>query len=137
MPIKGIRPNDVTFATLISALCLNGKLDEAFRLREDMVKKYGVKPSIYVNTSLIKVYSTLISGLFKAGRKGEVVGVLEEMGKTGCKPNTVTYNAMIFGYCNEKDFESAFLVLKEIVEKGYKPDVISYNLISALCKGGK
>ncbi|KAF5195544.1 Pentatricopeptide repeat-containing protein [Thalictrum thalictroides] len=85
----------------------------------------------------IAVYSTLISGLFKAGRKGEVVGVLEEMGKTGCKPNTVTYNALIFGYCNEKDFELAFLVLKEIVEKGYKPDVISYNVISALCKGGK
>jgi len=50
----------------------------------------------------------------------------------------VTYNAIINGFCNEKDFEAAFRILDEMVEKGHKPDVISYNvIIGGLCKGGK
>ncbi|KAF9621837.1 hypothetical protein IFM89_028425 [Coptis chinensis] len=162
-----ISPNNVTFATLINGLCLNGKLDEAFKLKEDMVRKYGLEGNVCVYTSLIKglckvkemdlvfkvkeemvvemnlgvdsaVYNTLISGLLGSGRKGEVNGVLEEMRRNGCVPDTVTYNVMITGFCNEKDFESAFGVLKEMVEKGCKPDVISYNVIvSGLCKEGK
>ncbi|KAL5707441.1 hypothetical protein ACHQM5_018343 [Ranunculus cassubicifolius] len=166
MPKRGLKANAVTFATLISRLCGEGKVGEAFRVKEDMVKVYNVKPNGYVYTSLIKamckgsevekafklkeemisegivvdaaVYTTLITGLFRSGRKGEVSGLLEEMRSKGCKPDTVTYNAMISGYCGEKDFESAFGRLKEMKEKGCKPDVISYNvIISGLCKDGK
>nr|DAD23255.1 TPA_asm: hypothetical protein HUJ06_024718 [Nelumbo nucifera] len=49
----------------------------------------------------------------------------------GYKPDNITYiNAMISGFCNEKDFDSAYALLNEMTEnKGCKPDVISYNVI--------
>ncbi|KAL5997779.1 hypothetical protein ACLOJK_008709 [Asimina triloba] len=164
MRSKGIRPNVVTFGTLVSALCTNSKLDEAFKLKEEMENAFSVKPNAFIYTSLIKglckkneldlafklkdemlsdckvgldsaAYSTLISALYKVGRKGEVVGVLEEMRRNGCEPDTVTYNAMIAGFCNDKEFDSAFSVLHEMREKGCKPDVLSYNtIIAGFCR---
>ncbi|GFZ12391.1 pentatricopeptide repeat (PPR) superfamily protein [Actinidia rufa] len=162
---RGIRPNTVTFGTLIKVLCENNKLEEAFRVKEDMGRDFRVKPNTFVYASLMKglykanefdlafklkdemlerkieldsrVYSTLISAFFKAGRKGDVIGVLEEMKENGCKPDTVTYNALIHGYCQEKNFEAAFGVLSEL-EKEFKPDVTSYNvIIGGFCKEGK
>ncbi|XP_012075825.1 putative pentatricopeptide repeat-containing protein At1g53330 [Jatropha curcas] len=166
MKNRDLAPNVVTFGTLIYGLCLDFKLKKAFKLKNYMVKVYGVSANAYVYASLMKglcrigelslafrlkdemvrdgvkldsaIYSTLIDGLLKIGRKEEVPGVLEEMNSNGCKPDTVTYNVMINGYCKDKDFESAYKILDEMIEKGCKPDVISYNVIlGELCKDGK
>ncbi|KAM3698244.1 hypothetical protein ACB098_06G174000 [Castanea mollissima] len=163
---RGVCPNVVTFGTLIHQLCLNFQLEEAFKLKNDMVRAYGVMPNAFVYASLIKgvcrigelslafrlkeemvrnrlkldstVYATLIRVLFEVGRKDEAFGLLEEMKGSGCMPDTVTYNAMISGFCKERNSEAAFRILDEMVEKGCKPDVISYNvIIGGLCKEGK
>ncbi|PON86482.1 Pentatricopeptide repeat [Trema orientale] len=163
---RGVRPNGVTFATLISGLCANYRLEEAMRLKEDMIRLYRVEPEAPVYTPLIKelcrigelslafglkdelerykvkldsaVYTTLISALSKFGRKGEAYWILEEMKVSGCKPDTVTYNAMINGFCMEKDFEAAYKILDQMVKEGCKPNIISYNvIIGGLCNEGK
>ncbi|XP_062078029.1 putative pentatricopeptide repeat-containing protein At1g53330 [Humulus lupulus] len=166
MRSKGVHPNVVTFATLISGLCSNCKLEEALRLKEDMSRVYGVKPNASVYASLIKelckidefclafglkdemergkitlgptVYTTFISALFKVGKKDEAYRILEEMKVSGCKPDTVTYNAMIHAFCMKKDSDAAYKVLDQMVKEGCKPDIISYNvIIGGLCKEGK
>nr|CAD1843222.1 unnamed protein product [Ananas comosus var. bracteatus] len=165
---RGIKPSVVTFGTLITALCDNSMLHDAFRLKELMLESYNMKPNVYVYTTLIKalckntqmglalklkeemlldkeltldsaVYSTLIRMLFRAGRKGEVVGILEEMKGKGIEPDTVTYNAMLAGFCeDEKDFEAAFEVLNEMERKKCRADVVSYNtIITGFCKQGR
>ncbi|XP_030969750.1 putative pentatricopeptide repeat-containing protein At1g53330 [Quercus lobata] len=145
-------PDACTYNILIKARCRSGRLEdawleEAFKLKNDMMRVYGVMPNAFVYTSLIKgvcgigelslafklkeemvrnklklnstVYSTLISVLFEVGRKEEVLGLLEEMKGFGCMPDTVTYNAMISGFCKERNSEAAFRILDEMVEKGF------------------
>ena len=159
---RGFQPSGATFGPLISFLCSNSMLEEAFKLKEDM-RMHNLTPNAFIYTSLIKglckkgeldyalrikelmvlddgvqldaaVYSTIIKGLFDAGRKEEVVGLLEEMKARKLEPNTVCYNAMIAGFCDEKDFTAAFSVLSEMARKGTKPDVVSYNsILSGLC----
>ncbi|XP_052177101.1 putative pentatricopeptide repeat-containing protein At1g53330 [Diospyros lotus] len=160
---KRIRPNVVTFGTLINGLCVNFKLSEALRLKEDMERVFRVKPNGFVYSSLIKglckadelnlafkvkdemlkrrlefdlsVYPSLISALFKVGRKGDVNGLLEEIKQNGCKPDIMTYNAMIYGFCQDENFDAAFGILSEMENKGCKPDIISYNvIIGGLCR---
>ncbi|CAN7028875.1 unnamed protein product [Brassica rapa subsp. trilocularis] len=149
---KKVKPTGVTFGTIIRVLCNDLKVKEALKMKHDMLKVYGVFPTVHIYASLIKalcqvgelglafklkdevkadsaIYSTLISSLIKAGRSDEVSGILEEMREKGCEPDTVTYNVLINGVCLENDFESAYKVLDEMVEKGLKPDVISYNVI--------
>ncbi|XP_010535038.1 PREDICTED: putative pentatricopeptide repeat-containing protein At1g53330 [Tarenaya hassleriana] len=161
-----VKPSGVTFGTLIHGLCRDSKVKEALKMKHDMLKMYGVRPTIHVYASLIKalceigelslafklkeeanegkikldsaIYSTLISSLLKVGRSNEVSGLLEEMRENLCKPDTVTYNVLINGFCIKSDTESACRVLDEMEEKGCKPDVISFNMVlAALCKAKK
>lgn len=163
---RAILPNAATFGTLVHLLCANGKLDEALKLKREMLDIYAIHPNIYVYTPLIKalcrtsnvkmafelkdemekgeialdstIYNTLIHALYENGRKDEVSQLLKEMHDKGCKPNTVTYNIMINQYCKDKDCAAAHRILDEMEEKGSKPDVVSYNvIIRGLCKDGK
>ncbi|KAF3514469.1 hypothetical protein F2Q69_00010131, partial [Brassica cretica] len=149
---RKVKPTGVTFGTLMHGLCKYLKVKEALKMKQDMLKVYGVCPTVHVYAFLIKalcrvgelslafklkdevkvdstIYYTLISLLIKDGRSNEVPEILEEMREKGCEPDKVTYNVLVNGFCVENDLESAYRVLDEMVEKGLKPDVISYNMI--------
>ncbi|KAH0850572.1 hypothetical protein HID58_095410, partial [Brassica napus] len=168
---KKVKPTGVTFGTLVSELCKNFKVKEALKMKHHMLKVYGVCPTVHVYASLIKalcqigelslafklkdeayegkikidsaIYSTLISSIIKAGRSAEVTGILEEMRKKGCEPDTVTYNVLTNGFCVENDLESAYRVLDEMVDKdmprrGCIPDILSYRIVfDGLCEGSQ
>ncbi|KAL6865219.1 hypothetical protein ACP4OV_016370 [Aristida adscensionis] len=158
---RGIAPTVVTFGTVVAALCNADRLEEAFEVKEVMVRRFGVMPNGHVYTSLMKglcrrgdvdaavrlkeqmagnaelvldsgVYATLVRALFRVGRKGEVVGLLEEMKRRGILADTVVYNAMIAGFFeDEKNPDGAFAVLDDMQKSGCKADVLSYNTLVA------
>ncbi|KAJ8527704.1 hypothetical protein K7X08_015155 [Anisodus acutangulus] len=124
-----MKGNAFVYVALIKGLCKVDDLNVADKMKEEMLKK------VELNSV---VYPTFISAYFRVDRKDEVYGLLNEMEKNGCKCDTVTFNALMRGYCQEKDFVSAFRVLDEMERKGCKPDVISCNvIIRGLCNDGK
>ncbi|KAK7405337.1 hypothetical protein VNO78_06579 [Psophocarpus tetragonolobus] len=163
----GIRPNQVTFGTLINLLCKepNLHLKEAFKVKFHMERVFKVKPNVFVYTNLIKgvcevgdfdcafrlkdemvrnnlrldaiVYNTLVSALFKAGKKDLGFTILDEMKSSGVKPDAVTCNVLIGEFCRDGNLEEVYRVLDDGVE-GVKPDVFGYNVVIGwLCKEGK
>ncbi|KAK4856736.1 hypothetical protein QYF36_020615 [Acer negundo] len=187
---KHTGPDACSYNILINGCVMSGRfeLEEALKLKEDMTKVYNVSPNGHIYASLIKrlcevselnsaiglkqeivrdkvelesgIYSTLISVMLKVGRKEEVSGIFEEMREKGCNPNTVTYNVMINGLCNKKDFEGAFgmfdvmriifnglcdgmqfedaaLILDEMIFKGFVPRCEHiYKFVDGLCQLG-
>ncbi|BAT89485.1 hypothetical protein LR48_Vigan08g023500 [Vigna angularis] len=164
---RGVRPNQITFRTLINLLCKSPQLHlpQAFKVKEDMDRVFKIKPNAFVYTSLIKavcevgdfdsavrlkdemvrnnlkldvvVYNTLVSGFLKGGKKDIGFRVLEEMKIGGVKPNSVTCNVLIGEFCREGKFEEAYRILNDGLE-GVKPDVFGYNVVIGwLCKEGK
>ncbi|KAF1899756.1 hypothetical protein Lal_00019887 [Lupinus albus] len=163
---RNVRPNVVTYGTLINGLCKNSRLREALKLKEEMERVLKLKPNVLLYTTLIKgvcevgkfglafrlkdemvrnnvkldaaVYNTIIAALFKGGRKEEGLGVLKEMKKSGCEADIVTYNVLIVEFCREENFEKAFKVLDKMEVVNVKADVVSYNvIIGGMCKVGK
>ncbi|TVU17030.1 hypothetical protein EJB05_33037, partial [Eragrostis curvula] len=165
---RRIAPTVVTLGTIVAALCEAGKLEEAFEVKDTMAQWFNLMPNAHVYTSLMKglcergdvdaavrlkeeiagnadlvldsaVYATLVRALFRVRRKGEVVGLLEEMKGRGIVADTVVYNAMVAGFCeDEKDPSAAFAVLEDMKKCGCKVDVLSYNtLLAGLCKLGR
>ncbi|XP_028763852.1 putative pentatricopeptide repeat-containing protein At1g53330 [Neltuma alba] len=159
-----VRPNVVTFGTLMNGLCSNGEIQEALKFKEDMTRNFKLKPNAFLYATLLKglcqtgelsrafsikdemvrnkveldsaIYTTLIDALFKVGRKEEALVFMEEMKKSGCKPDIATYNVMISEYCREKNFEEAYKILEQA--ENLKPNVVSYNvIIGSLCREGK
>ncbi|KAL3576571.1 hypothetical protein D5086_021854 [Populus alba] len=114
-----VYPNAYIYASLIKGVCKNGELSLAFRLKKEMIRnKIELDPAIY---------STLISGLFKAGRKEEALGVWEDMKERGI---------LFDGFCNGMQFKEAAFILDEMIFKGFVPCSSSIcKFVNRLCEG--
>ncbi|GJM94863.1 hypothetical protein PR202_ga11545 [Eleusine coracana subsp. coracana] len=127
-----VKPNAYVYTSLMKGLCEKGDVDAAVRLKEEITGD----ADIVLDSA---VYATLVRALFWVGRKCEVVGLLEEMKRRGIVADTVVYNAMIAGFCEDgRDPCAAFAVLEDMKKSGCKVDVVSYNtLLAGLCKLGR
>ncbi|CAL4910830.1 unnamed protein product [Urochloa decumbens] len=158
---RSITPTVVTFGTLVAALCDAGRLEDAFEVKEVMVKRYNLTPNACMYVSLMKglcgkgevdaavrlkeemagnaelvldsaVYATLLRAFFRAGRRGEVVGLLDEMKGRGVVADKVVHNALIAGFCeDERDPSAAFAVLDDMQKNVCKADTVTYDTLVA------
>ncbi|KAK7846567.1 putative pentatricopeptide repeat-containing protein [Quercus suber] len=100
MQRRGVCPSVVTFGTLIHQLCLNFRLEEAFKLKNDMMRVYGVMPNAFVYTSLIK-------GVCGIGELSLAFKLKEEMVRNKLKLNSTVL-------CHEVNLELLLSVLDSL-----------------------
>jgi pentatricopeptide repeat domain-containing protein 1 len=100
MKIRGIAPDDVTYATLIRVYAINGKLEGAFRILGEM-------QDVGLGCTDSFAWTTLISACGRAGQWQRALEVLEYMRSGGRGegrtprgliplPTTSSYNAAIY-----------------------------------------
>ncbi|VAH19906.1 unnamed protein product [Triticum turgidum subsp. durum] len=95
------------------------------------MREAGVEPDV-------GTYSTLITGLCRAGRLPEAWGVLECMLEQGCRPMVHTYTPIVQGYCREGRVGEAMDLMATMEAADCPPNVVTYNvLIRALCDAAK
>ncbi|XP_010524658.1 PREDICTED: pentatricopeptide repeat-containing protein At3g07290, mitochondrial isoform X2 [Tarenaya hassleriana] len=123
-------PNSVTYSILIHGLCEKDRLEEAFRLKDQMREK-GCQPST-------RTYTVLIKALCDKGLIEKALNLLDEMVAGGCKPNAHTYTDLIDGLCKLGKIEEANGLYSKMVKEGIFPSVVTYNaLINGYCKDGR
>jgi len=159
-----IKPDIVSYNTLIKALCAKDSLPEAVALLDEIENK-GLKPDIVTfNTLLlssylkgqfelgeeiwakmveknvpidIRTYNARLLGLANEVKSKELVNLFEELKASGLKPDVFSFNAMIRGSINEGKMDEAEAWYKEIVKHGYRPDKATFALLlPAMCKAG-
>uniref|UniRef100_A0A2N9HKW2 Pentacotripeptide-repeat region of PRORP domain-containing protein n=1 Tax=Fagus sylvatica TaxID=28930 RepID=A0A2N9HKW2_FAGSY len=109
MENKGIKPNVVSYGSLIHCFCKDGKLLEAEIILRDT--RYGK-----------------LEHFFK---------FFDEMVKNGIDVTLVSYNALINGHCKMGRVIKDENMVSQITSGGYNPNVITYNfLISGYSKIG-
>ena len=128
----GVTPDTFTFNILIRGFCMNGMVDEGFRIFKDL-SRFGCEPDVIT-------YNTLVDGLCRGGRVTIAYNVVKAMGKKSVdlNPNVVTYTTLIRGYCAKREINNALAVFEEMVNLGLKANNITYNtLIKGLCEAEK
>ncbi|KAL6633653.1 hypothetical protein ACP70R_026324 [Stipagrostis hirtigluma subsp. patula] len=158
----GVAPNVLCFNTLLNAL-VGARPAAEVRAAFDEMLGAGVAPNASTLNILVKLhawhsadfeqaykmmlvmqglgveadadtYSTLITGLCRAGRVTEAFGVLDRMVEVGCLPMVHTYTPIVQGYCREGRIEDAKELIAVMESVGCPPNVVTYNiLIKALC----
>lgn len=122
---KNIRPDVVTYNTMINVYVKCQRLGDAFRLFEQM-KSEQIEPSIITYTSLIDgcgkcnnfrralalytsvkrlsialnmhFFNAILNASFLNGNLQNVDMILQDIKSSGLRPNTVTYNTLLQGY---------------------------------------
>ncbi|TQD87866.1 hypothetical protein C1H46_026569 [Malus baccata] len=126
----GCEPNSVTYSILVHGYCEIDKLDEAFRLKEEMSEK-GCQPST-------RTFTVLIKALCDIGSTDKALGLLDEMVTKGCKPNVHTYTVLIDRLCREGKIEEANGMFRKMLADELFPGTVTYNaLINGYCKEGR
>lgn len=124
----GIRPNVITYTTLISAFYKENRCEIGNGLWNLMVLKRCL-PNL-------ATFNVRIQYLVHRRRAWEANRSMGLMQKIGIIPDEVTYNLVIKGFCQAGNLEMAKRVYSALHGKGYKPNVKIYQtMIHYLCKG--
>eukprot|EP00978_Attheya_sp_CCMP212_P018601 scaffold51140_cov49-Attheya_sp.AAC.1 len=136
-----MKPDAVTFSTVIDTYAKNGNENSAARAQEllDMMEELGVQPNVYTYSATITVLarSTDADSAEKAATLLAHMKSMSDAGHSELKPNVVNYNALLNAYIRSRKPGAAqkaedILDRMELsVEEGgddVQPDRLSYFL---------
>nr|GEW67063.1 pentatricopeptide repeat-containing protein At5g48730, chloroplastic [Tanacetum cinerariifolium] len=140
MVSQGVKPNTVTYNTLIDAygkakrpnsaiyvklIVMLGKCkqpEKAHSLFQAMIDE-GCIVNQESYTALLSAYSR--SGLFR-----KAFSILDEMKNTpDCQPDVYTYSILIKSCLHYHEFDKVQSLLSEMVSQGVKPNTVTYNTL--------
>lgn len=159
---EGVRPDAVTYTTLMAAFYKSGQREvgdglwNLMRLRGCMptLASYNVRIQFLINrrrgwqaNDLVRrmyvagigpdeiTYNLVIKGFFLMGEHEMAQTVFGAMHGRGCKPNDRVYQTMVHYLCKRRDFNLAFRLCKDSMEKNWFPSVDTiHHLLQGLMK---
>merc|ERR1719188_2494516 len=91
MEADGVRPSNYTLSVLVKLAHRGRNFEEAFKLCDELPRKYGFRPNAYV-------YTNLIQGCIVTGRCGRGLGVFRDMLIAGVPPQQRCYLLLVKGF---------------------------------------
>ncbi|KAL0413972.1 UNVERIFIED_CONTAM: Pentatricopeptide repeat-containing protein, mitochondrial [Sesamum radiatum] len=137
VPCKGLLHDTVTYNTMIQGLFHKGRFTDGWKLINDMEAR-GITPNLLS-------YNILLDGLCKTHQIAEAFSFLQmmegkglvedakvlliEMEKSGCAPDSVTYNVMIQGLLKRNELCNAMPLMEEMYKRGFLADAATVSLL--------
>ena len=126
----GIKPDVVTYTTLMSAFYKHGRREIGDGLWNLMVLR-GCSPNL-------ATYNVRIQYLINRQKAWQAKSLVRKMDYAGIKPDELTYNLMIKGFCMICELEMAKRIFLSMKGRGCKPNSKIYQtMVHYLCKGGE
>jgi pentatricopeptide repeat domain-containing protein 1 len=117
----GVKPDVITFSTIMNAWSSAGLMDKCMELFNDMVKG-GIEPDIHA-------FSILAKGFVRAGEPTKAESLLTSMSKSGVHPNVVIYTTIISGWCSAGKMEHALGVYEKMCQMGVPPNLKTFETL--------
>ncbi|KAI5683740.1 hypothetical protein M9H77_04968 [Catharanthus roseus] len=114
-----VRPDIITYNSLIYSYCRERRMREALRLFKEIK---GANPDQVT-------YTTLIDGCCRANDLAEALRLHDAMEAKGLYPGILTYNSILRKLCEEGRLKDANKLLNEMSGKKIEPDHITIYLL--------
>lgn len=125
MRCSGVRPNQGTFVSILSAVSNLAALHVGRQIHQ-IVSKSTYQSSPFVQSALVRMYA-------KCGE----IGVAREMFDLSEQKDLVSWNGMIASYAHHGCGKEALHLFEEMLREGFKPDDVTYvGLLSACSHSG-
>ncbi|KAL7203139.1 hypothetical protein ACSBR2_016449 [Camellia fascicularis] len=122
---KGVRPNEVTIASVLPACASLGALEIGERI-EDYAREKGYLNNLFVCNAILEMYS-------RCGRIDMAKWVFDEI---GCKRNACSWNSMIMGLAVHGQCNAALQLFQEMLREGTAPDDVTFVGVLLACTHG-
>ncbi|XP_071735525.1 pentatricopeptide repeat-containing protein At4g13650 [Rutidosis leptorrhynchoides] len=123
MQIRGLRPNQYTYPSILRTCTLVGALDLGEQIHSQTVKT-GFQTNVYVSSVLIDMYS----------KHGELYTAQKILRRLKEK-DVVSWTAMIAGYAQHELFFEALKTFEEMLHQGIQSDNIGFSSAISACAG--
>jgi pentatricopeptide repeat protein len=128
MASKGVKPDSITFNTMIRAYAQNNDLEGSFALLERM-ESCGVQPNVVT-------FNSLVHAAVCNNRADKAWAVLPMMARVGVAPDSVTFASLVSGIKQDKSgksLEKGFECLAHLRKLGIQPDEVLFNSLMDTC----
>ncbi|XP_037483571.1 pentatricopeptide repeat-containing protein At3g18020-like [Triticum dicoccoides] len=126
---SGYRPREVTYKVLVEELCREKELAKAKDVLELMLQPQcgHEKPDEETRTRL---YNMFLGALCAVDNPSEQLSVLVSMLQGDCKPDVITMNTVIHGFCKVGRTQEARKILDDMINgKFCAPDVVTFTTL--------
>ncbi|KAL5709891.1 hypothetical protein ACHQM5_020521 [Ranunculus cassubicifolius] len=124
---KGLKPDEITIVSALSACAKLGALDIGKRIHRQYIKCESLDQNLILTTAVVDMYA-------KCGSLDTALSIfygLEERTKT-----TSLYNVILFALAQHGDGEATLRIFEEMQSHGLKPDGITFIGILCACSHG-
>ncbi|KAJ7532329.1 hypothetical protein O6H91_14G082900 [Diphasiastrum complanatum] len=118
---EGIRPNRVTFVSILKACCSISAIDQAKQIHAQIIDA-GLESDLFVGSTLVDMYSNC----------GSLVDARHVFNKFPAR-DVVLWNVMIAGYAKHGDSKEALNLFREMKSDHIQPDSVTYVCILQAC----
>lgn len=158
MEQRGIQPSILTYNTVINGLCRAGRASEADEISKGVVGDvvtYSTLLDSYIKEENIDAVieikhrfeeakipmdlvmcNILLKAFLMVGAYGEANALYRAMPEMDLTPDTVTYSAMVEGFCKTGQIEEALEMFNDLRKSSVSSAVCYNRIIDALCKKG-
>lgn len=123
MQIKGLKPNQYTYPSILRTCTSVGALDLGVQIHTQAIKT-GFLPNVYVCSVLIDMYA-------KHGELETAMKIFRRLSED----DIVSWTAMIAGYAQHDMFSEALKLFEEMQERGIQSDNIGLASVISACAG--
>merc|ERR1719213_699730 len=122
-----VEPDIITYSTIVKGYCLEGDVDRAFHVLEEMKNDDKFQPDEIM-------YNSILDGCAKQHRVEDALRVLEEMKATGVGPSNYTLSILVKLLGHARRLTQAFSLVEELSKKnGFRPNVQVYTCLIQAC----
>merc|ERR1719428_181721 len=122
-----VEPDIITYSTIVKGYCLEGDVDRAFHVLEEMKGDEKFAPDEIM-------YNSILDGCAKQHRVEDALKLLEEMKSTGIIPSNYTLSILVKLLGHARRLNQAFRMVEELsTQHGFRPNVQVYTCLVQAC----